>query len=268
VHKFLVAALAAAVAVAGFAAVSQGGAGEAGTSWEFSLKPNKVKKPATLNAVIEPAKVDDQGTSDPSDDVYGATEKNTIIFPKGGSVDTSALARCKLTASDVGRGEECPGKTRIGEGSAVALVGGTEVSPGKRQGGTRLNAEVEAFNQKSKLLLVVQVCGTDSGPTTGNPCEPAGTPQVFEGKWSKVATKPTVAIPTPDSLNAIGTVVQHLELTTVKKTKTVKENGKEVLHSFVFTPEECGGKWKSAAKSQYSDGTSQTIKDTQKCKKP
>ena len=270
-RKLFLAALAVAVAVSGFSVIANAGQGEAGTSWDLTLKPNRVEKPAKIHAVLMPAKVDDQGTADRSDDVYGSTEKNTIIFTRGSSVDTSALPRCKVPASDVGRGEQCPRKTRVGDGSASVVVGGTNVGEGKRQGGTDLNAVIEVFNTKRKLLIVVQACAPGTGPTPDNPdapCDEAGTPQVIEGNWSKVATRPKLSIPTPQSLTDVGIVIRRVDLFTEKHTKTVNEDGKEVLRSFVFTPETCGGKWKSSLTSEYSDGTSQTIKDSQKCRQP
>ena len=258
-RKVLVAALAVAIAVAGFAVVSQAGSGEAGTSWELNLKPNKVKKAASIDAVIFPSKVDDNGTADTSDDLWTPASKNTIVLPKGSKVDTSAMARCKLTASEVGAGQQCPNKTRAGGGSATVVVGGTpEGTGGKRRGGSELNATIDAFNTKKTLLLIVQPCGAGTGPGTSKDCAPAGDPQVIEGKWSKVTTKPTLAVPTPNSLLQIGVVVKRFALLTDKK-KT---------NDLVRTPKTCGGKWKSQDQAKYVDGTSQTIKDSQKCKKP
>ena len=69
-------------------------------------------------------------------------------------------------------------------------------------------------------------------------------------------------------LLAIGVVIIRFELNTDKHTKTTRVRGREVLQSFVFTPDTCGGKWKTQAKAQYSDGTTQTIKDDQSCKRP
>jgi len=269
VRKLLLAALAAAVAVAGFAVISQAGTGEGNTSWDFSIKPNKVKKAAASDSLVRPSKVDDQGTADTDDDVWTPASKNTISFPKGSSIDTGAMPRCKLTASEVGGGQQCPNKTRLGDGEAVVVVGGTPIgSGGKRQGGSKLNATIEAFNQKSTILMIVQPCGPNTGPGSGQDCQPAGDPTVLQGTWSKVATHPKLAVPTPQSLLAVGIVVETFHLVTDKHTKTVKQKGKEVLRSFLFSPEECGGKWKSQDKANYVDGTSQTIKDSQKCKKP
>jgi hypothetical protein len=269
VRKLLLAAMAAALAVVGFSALALGNAGEAGTSWELTLKPNKVDKPAkNTNAVVEPSKVDDQGTADTSDDVWTPASKNTLTFAKGTSIDTSALGRCKLSASEVAQGSNCPKNTKVGDGSATAVTGGTPVgSNGQRRGGTEVQNELDAFNTKKTLMLVLTVCGGGTGPGTGTECAPV-TRVVLEGKWSKTTTKPKLAVPTPPGLLDVGIVVKRFELNLGKHTKTVKQNGKEVLKSFIFTPDNCGGKWKSQDKAQYVDGTSQTIKDTQKCKKP
>ena len=263
-RKLLVAAIAAAVSVAGFSVIATAGTGDAGTSWDFSFKPNRVDKPASSSSLIKPSKVDDQGTADRSDDVYTPTEKTTIIFTKDSSVDTGALARC---SNDDAQSASCPDKTKLGDGEAVSVVGGTR-SGDTVVGGSDVNATIEAFNQKGKILFVVQPCQTGTGPTTGTPCAPAGSPILLQGTWSKVATRPTLTVPTPPGLLALNIVITRFKLDTDKHTKTVKVDGKEVLRSFVFTPEECGGKWASHAKAEYSDGTSQTIKDTQKCRQP
>jgi hypothetical protein len=267
VRKLVAAAIAAAVVVVGVSALAFGNAGEAGTALELSLKPNKVKKPAEIHTVVEPSKVDDQGTADTSDDVWTPASKNTIILPKQSSIDTSARARCKLSPSEVAQGSNCPKNTKVGEGEATAVTGTPEGSNGKVRGDDEVHNTIEAFNTKKTLMLVLTVCGQGTGPETSNPCAPV-TRIVLEGTWSKTATHPTLEVVTPQGLIDINIVIKRFELNTDKHTKTVKQNGKEVLKSLVFTPEDCGGKWKSQDKVKYVDGTSQTIKDTQKCKKP
>jgi hypothetical protein len=276
----LVAAVVAAMTLAGYTVLATAGEGEAGTSWNLDLLKEtdgklekRVNKPAAIHAVIEPAKVDDQGTADKSDDVYTPPSKNTLVFSQGSVVDTAARKRCTLTASDVGRGEECPGKSKLGGGAAKSMAGGTPVgSGGQRQGGSEVNATIEAFNRKSGILFIVQPCGSGTGPGTGQPCSPAGSQIVLEGKWSKTNSKPTLAVKTPEGLLAIGIVIVRFEVNVDKytKTKTVTVNGqrRKIVVAFIRSPEECGGQWKSQVKSEYVDGSSQTIKDTQKCNKP
>ena len=267
-RKVFLAAMVAALAVVGYSVLAIANEGEGGTSWNLDLKPNKVKKPAELHTVVEPSKVDDQGTADTSDDVWTPASENKIILPKGSSVDTSARARCKLSPSEVAQGSNCPENTNVGDGAATAVAGGTAVGTnGQRRGGTEVQNTIDAFNTKNSLMLVLTVCGGGTGPGTGTPCAPV-TRVVLEGTWSKVATHPTLTVPTPPGLLDVGIVVKRFELNTGKYTKTVKKDGKEVLKSLVLTPEDCGGKWKSQDKAKYVDGTSQTIKDSQKCKKP
>lgn len=271
-RKLLIAVVAVAMTVAGFSVLASADQGPQGTEWTFSFSAKKKNKPAASNSLIIPAKVDDQGTEDTSDDVYTPPEKSTIRFPKGSSVDTSALARCKLTPSDVGRGEQCPNRTKLGDGEAVSIVGGEPVgNSGQRRGGSPVNATIEAYNQKNKILFIVQPCGGGTGPTTGEPCAPAGSPIVLQGKWSKIATRPKLVVPTPPGLLEIGIVIVRFQLTTNKHTKTrrVKIDGvrRRVVVSFATTPNKCRGQWKSFAIEDYVDGSTVKIPDSQTCRK-
>jgi hypothetical protein len=269
VRKFFVAAIAAALVVASFSVVANAGKGEPGTSLDLTFKPNKVNKPSSLDIVFEPTKVDDQGTEDTSDDIFTPTKNNTITLPKKSSVDTTAAPRCKLTPSEVGQGQKCPAKTKIGEGETASFVGGQSLEGGdKRQGGTKLTGTIEIFNTKTDLILVVTTCTPGTGPGTSSDCVPAGQPVALTGEWSKVAKQPRLFVETPPALHQSGVVIVRLVTNLDKKTKTVKENGKEVLHSLFLTPETCEGKWKSQVHTNYTDGSEQTIKDSQKCKKP
>jgi hypothetical protein len=269
VRKFFVAAIAAALAIASFSVVAIAGKGEPGTSLNLTMKPNKVDRPASLDIVFEPTKVDDQGTSDTSDDVFTPTEDNTIRLPKKSSVDTRAAPRCKKTPTEVGQGENCPNKTKIGVGETVSFVGGQPIEGGdKRVGGNRLTGTIEIFNTKTDLILVVTTCAPGSGPGTANDCVPAGQPVVLTGEWSNVAKRPKLFVETPPALHQSGVVIVRLETNLDKATKTVKQDGKEVLRSLFLTPETCGGNWASDVHTNYTDGSEQTINDKQKCKKP
>lgn len=254
------------VAFLGTAIFASAAEGPNGTSWTFKFSSNKAQQAVGTRSIIEPAKRDDKGTADESDDTYASAKKSTIRFPKGTSVDTSALKRCKLSASDVARGNDCPDKTRVGGGAAVALVGATA-----QGGGTRLNATIEGYNQKRGILFVVQTCGANTGPSSGRPCEPAGPPNVLEGKWSKPATAPKLVVPTPQSLLDVGVTILLFDLRTEKITKrvTVKIDGQKrrVLRSFVFTPAKCKRTWSSSATEEYVSGSPLTITDTAICRK-
>ena len=251
-HKFLIAAVAAVAAVSALAISAGANPGEAGTSWDFEVTPNKVNKSAKSHSLGRPAKEAGGGR-------YIAPTVQTFGFPRGSRVDTRALPYCKLTASEVGGGEECPGKTLLGDGSANVIVGQTATSAG-----TELVAEFTAYNQKNKILFLFQTCGAGTGPGTGSECEPAGPPNIVEGVWSGIKRAPKLRVETPDSLLDIGVIIIRFELFTDNHTRKVK--GERV--SYVRTPKKCKGKWKTYDKAEYVDGSSQTIRDAQKCKKP
>ena len=268
-RNLLLAVMVAALAVVGFSAIASAGKGEAGTSFDATMKPNRVDRPASLDIVFEPTKVADQGTAETSDDIFTPTEDNTIRLARKASVDTSAAPRCKLTPTEVGQGQQCPSRTRIGAGETLSYVGGQPVEGGaKRQGGNPLVGTIEIFNTKTDLILVVTTCAPGSGPGTDTDCVPAGQPVVLTGEWSNVSRRPKLFVETPPALHQSGVVIVRLEINLDKKTKTVREGGKEVLHSLFLTPETCGGKWTSDVHTNFTDGSEQTITDKQKCRVP
>ena len=268
-RKFVVAAIVAAVAIAGFSVVANAGKGEGGTSFDLTLKPKKVNRPAGMTVVFEPTKIDDQGTADTSDDVYTPTDENTIKLPRKASVDTRGAPRCKKTPTEVGRGENCANKTKVGEGSTLSFVGGQPIEGGdKRQGGVPLRGTMEIFNTKGDLILVVTTCQPGTGPETGQDCVPAGQRVVLTGEWSNVTRRPTLTVETPTALHQSGVVIVRLEIVVDRHTKRVKVKGREVLRSLFLTPETCRGRWTSQVHTDFTDGSEQTIKDRQKCRKP
>lgn len=254
-RKFLIMAIVAVVAVAGFSVTSSADKGQAGTEWTFDLTPNRTNVAAASHSVGVPAKKGADGK-------YVAPKKQIFGFPKGSSVDTTALPQCKKTASDVGRGDDCPNNTLLGDGSANVVVGQSATS-----NGTPLAAEFTAFNQKNKILFKFQTCGQGTGPGTGKDCAEAGPPNIVMGTWKDITTQPKLHVPTPQSLLDIGVIITRFELFTRKHTKTVKVDGKKVVKSYVITPARCKGSWSTFDKATYVDGTSQTIKDTTTCRK-
>jgi hypothetical protein len=263
----LIAAVTAAMCVAGFAVLATADEGQQETSWTFSFS-NKNKAGATgSNSIIEPAKRNTKGTDDPSDDNYSAPAKSVIKFPAGSAIDTSVLKRCTESPSDVQTGNEsCPSSSKIGTGLANSLLGQPDAG-----GGTEVVAPIEAFNQKKGILFVVRPCSPGTGPGKPSPCAeiPGGT-VVLVGTWSNVTTVPTLTVPTPASLKG-RVIITRFQLKTNKKTKrtTKTVDGKKVIitRSYATTPKKCKGSWKSFAVETYEDGSKQTIPDTQTCNK-
>ena len=256
-RKFLIMAIAAAVVVSGFAVVASADKGQAGTEWTFDVTPNRTSVAAATHSVGRPAK---KG----SDGKYIAPKKQIFGFPVGSSVDWTALPICTKTPSDVGRGDDCPKKTLLGDGSANVIVGQSATS-----NGTELVAVFTAYNQKGKILFKFQTCGEGTGPGKPKPCEEAGPPNIVIGTWKDAKKAPKLHVPTPQSLLDIGVIIIRFELFTRKHTRTVtaRASGTKVVKSYVITPAKCKGSWTTYDKATYTDGSSQTIKDTTACRK-
>lgn len=253
-RKLFVAAVVAALAVAGFAVMAAADDGQDNTSWTFTFSKKGENKPTGSNSIVEPAKQDTKGTEDPSDDHYDAPTKSVIKFPKGSNIDTASRKRCKETPSDVQAGRKtCPTNTMIGSGLANSLLGQPDAGAG-----TEVVAPIEAYNQKNGILFVVRPCSPGTGPGKGAPCTaiPGGT-VVLVGSWTKVNTKPTLTVPTPPALTQGNVVITRFQL------KTKRFNSDK--GSYATTPDVCNGTWKSQAVEFYADGSKQTIKDSQPC---
>jgi hypothetical protein len=247
VRKLLVAAVAVAVAVAGFAVVSQAGQGEQGTSWEFKYKPAKKDKAVGTDSLIEPARQMPDGT-------YAETKKTTIYFTPGTEFDTAVPPRCKKDAGEVvsTNGQACK-KAQIGQGDALSQIGALETA-----------AELKAYNRKSGILFLVIACNPGTGPGQADPnCTPLdGGTFALEGKLKyqdTAKTKPFLVVPTPQTLLDGNIIITKFHLETNKRV----ENGE----TYVESPPKCRkGKFKTKAVIQYDGGVpSQTIKDSQAC---
>lgn len=253
-RKLFLAAISAALAVAGFAVFAFAGEGQQGTSLEFKFTKSGENKPAGSNTVLEPAKRDTKGTEDPSDDHYSAPTRSVIKFHRGSNVDTAAKPRCKKNPSDVQTGaENCPKKTKIGSGIANSVLGQPDEGAG-----TPIVAPIEAFNMKSGIMFVVTPCSPGTGPGQPAPCTPFGGGRVvLVGAWSKTNTRPTLNVPTPASLTQGGVIITRFQLKTGRFSSP--------KGSYVTTPDVCRGNWKTLAVETYEDGSKQTIKDTTPC---
>ena len=254
-HKLLMAAVAAAVAVAGFAVFAFANPGPQGTSLEITLSKTGKDKPTGANTVLEPAKRDTKGTDDPSDDHYTSPSKSVIKLAKGSEVNTAALPRCKASESDLQRGTKtCPKNTKIGAGVAQALLGQPDDGAG-----TPIVSLVDAFNYKGgQLMMIVTPCSPGTGPGTGAPCSPFGGSRVpLPGDWSKVETRPTLTVETPASFEQANIIITEFQL----KIRLIKTDD----GAYARTPDTCGGTWRYQAVETYPDGSTLKINDTQNC---
>jgi hypothetical protein len=242
------------MAVAAFAVIASAGPGQQGTSWEFKFSKKGENKPSGSTSDLSPAKINDQGTPDTSDDRYIAPSKSVIKFPVGSNVNDDAKAKCKESPSDVqSRRASCPGRTKLGTGVANAVTGQSATNPG-----TELVSNIEAFNVKNGIMFVVDPCTEGTGP--GSSCQPIPSARVvLVGQWSKVNTRPTLTVPTPPALLQGGVIITRFQL----KTNKINSRAKG---SYVTTPDVCRNDvWTSTATETYQDGSRQTIRDQQPC---
>lgn len=246
-RKLFVAAVAAAVAVAGFAVISPANEGEDGTSWEFKYKPPKTSKPAAVDALIFPARQMEDGS-------FAETKRVTIFFTPGTQFDTSVPERCTASAGEVvsSNGEACE-DAQIGQGDALAQVGTLETA-----------AELKAYNRKSGILFLVISCNPGTGPGQADPnCTPLeGGTFALEGKLKyadRLKLRPFLVVSTPQTLLDGNIIITKFHL----ETDRVVKRG----DTYIETPERCRrGKFKTKAKIVYDGGVEgQTIKDSQAC---
>lgn len=253
-HKLFLAAVAAAVAVAGFAVFAIAGTGPNNTSLEITLSKTGEDKPTGANTVLQPAKQDTKGTEDTSDDHYTSPSKSVIKLAKQGEINTAVLPRCKASESDIQRGtKKCPKNTKIGAGVAQALLGQPDEG-----GGTSIVNLVDAFNRKNGMLLVVTPCSPGTGPGTGATCTPFGGSRVpLPGVWSNVETRPTLTVKTPAAFEQANIIITEFQL----KIRLIKTDD----GAYARTPDVCRGSWKYQAVETYPDGSTLKINDTQNC---
>jgi hypothetical protein len=269
VRKFFIAAVVAVTAVTGVSVFAIADDGKDGTSWTFTFTARTAATATGSNSIIEPAKVDDKGTADESDDRYVAPAVSTIRFPVGSGINTTVYPVCKASPSDVQRGAaKCPANTKIGSGLANSVIGQNEESKG-----TELVAPIEAFNRKNEILFHVRPCAPGSGPGKPKPCEElTASTVVLIGKWAKVTTQPTLTVKTPPALLRGGVTITRFQLKTAKKVKKITRtiDGKKtiIVRSYATTPGKCPKSkvWKSSATEQYEDGSKHTIPDSQTCR--
>jgi hypothetical protein len=260
VRKLLIAAIAAAIAVTGFAVTSQADKGKGGSSWTFAFTPNKAESPAGTDSLIEPSYTKSDGD-------LAETKKTTIFFSEGSAFDTSVPPKCTATGGQLvsSNGEVCK-KAQIGSGDALSKVGTLDTA-----------ALLKAYNKKNAIYFLVIACEPGTGPGQKTPeCTPLnGGTFALEGKlgYAGSKSKPKLTVPTPQTLLDGNIIITKFHLKTCnapfskKCKKTVTVNGKKAVRAYTVTPSKCKGKWATKAKIDYDGEPSQTISDTQPCRK-
>jgi hypothetical protein len=230
-----------------------------------SSKAGKKKKPRGVKLNFHLTLGTDDGTSPP-------TTKETIVsFGKGIKFNASKFPSCSQNTLNSKGPKGCPKGSKIGTGSAVALVGG---SPGEPAPSTTETLKVTAFNGPGGKKYELYLQG-DS---------PAAISQAIEGKLTKasgdygyqldVLIPPELQQPVP---GLFAPLVDFKVKTggTYTKTKTVKKHGKKVKvktkYNYIETtacPKGSSGKaWPfNAALTFANDPSTINAPTTQTCK--
>ena len=246
-RKFLIAAVAAAVAVASFTVIAQAGKGEDNTSWKFRYQPGQLDKPAKTDSLIFPARELEGGG-------FAETKKTTIFFTPTTEFDTSVPPRCTASGGELvsSNGEVCD-KAQIGQGDALAMVGTLETA-----------AVLKAYNRAKGIYFLVISCNPGTGPGQAEPeCTPLeGGTFALVGRLKYVdraKQKPFLVVPTPQTLLDGNIIITKFHL----ETNRVVKKGE----SYIESPEVCRrGKFKTKAVITYDGGVpGQTIRDSQAC---
>lgn len=203
---------------------------------------NKAQKPAGLSVNLSAT---DPGAVPPGAQPGVKTVKITF---SGAKINAKAAKKCTLPKDQAA---SCPGKTKVGDGTAKANLVGTNTSTGQKTVTPNLGQTVAAYATNGGLYLVVK--GTTL-PTTA----------ILKASLS---SKGVLNVNVERDLPVIpgGNKIVLTDFA-VKIKKIVTGKGKKQKR-FVTTPK-CGKSKKFTIKSNfnYDDGTKKNITTTQKCK--
>lgn len=203
----------------------------------------KAQKPAGLSINLSAT---DPGANPPGAQPGVKTLKITF---SGAAINYKAATLCKVPKDQA---ESCPGKTKIGTGTAKANLVGTNTATGQKTVVPNLAQTVSVYAVSGGLYLVVK--GTTL-PTTA----------ILKATLSK---KGALSVNVERDLPVIpgGNKIVLTDFA-VKINKLTKGKGKK-LKSFITTPK-CGKSKKFTIKSNfvYDDGSKKNITTKQKCSK-
>jgi hypothetical protein len=200
---------------------------------------NKGKRSSGLATTLE---AKDPGATPPGN--IPAADKVVLKF-KGAKVDYKGWFLCSASQAQAAN---CPSKSKFGSGKAEANLVGTNPSTGVTTVSPLGTLDVTAFNGKGKIYLVIKQTGT-----------------VLKGKLTKRGTLTVnVKEDTPPLPGGNKVILTKFQLRTKPKSRKIK--GKR--HILIRTPK-CpkSKKWKISTKFNYSDGTTKSFTNTQKCKR-
>ena len=232
---------------AGAGALALAGAAYAAVTVSFSatMSPNRAGKPAALSVDIK--------STDPAAEQPPIMNRIVIKFAKGGKFNPSKFKRCKLAALQARGPNGCPSGSKIGTGTGVGMARPVVVDP--------VNGKLTLFNGArvgGRDTILVYVF-PDLGPTF-----------VSVGKISKPGGRYTLDfdIPPIKTLpNAPDASVTSVKTKTPVKRVTKRSGKRTRKYYLIVAPSTCSGTWKGTGTFYFTNGQTQTIPISQKCKR-
>ena len=212
---------------------------------DLTLSPSKAgtkKKPKGVKLNFHLTLGTDDGTSPP-------TTKETIVsFGKGIKFNASKFPSCTLSTLNSKGPSGCPKGSKVGTGSATALVGG---SPGEPAPSTTETLKVTAFNGPKGKSYLLYLDG-DS---------PAVIKQAIEGKLGTATGdygyKLDVTIPANLQQPVPGVFAPLVDFkVSTGGTYTKKKGKKKTKYNYIETTACTGGKWPFNAELTFANDTS------------
>jgi hypothetical protein len=180
---------------------------------------------------------------DPAIDGTYATKSAVIHFDKNLKFNPKSFPVCSADVATPATSSQCPAKSLMGTGSAIATVGAQHIMA---------HPTIKAYNAKGgKLILVLQKSPNEvdsSGVLTGT----------LKSDSGKYGSKLSVPIP-PKLQNQLGLFI------TLNKFATVIKNQKGKDGKYYVSSTGCKSKYNFGGDFVFSDGTSAKVTTTSKC---
>lgn len=219
----------------------------ADTTTTYSQKYSSAKKNTSVGTTFSTSSKEDGNAE--NNNQPKSTRQFDITFPAGTKINYKTVPVCKNL--DEAADDPCPKNTKVGSGSADALLPNPGLPP--------IPSDVTAYNRKNGLWLFVQPQVQGQAPVVLKPA--------FKGLKLKTSIAPLCVASTNQDgqcVNNDGSPGKEVVLTRFElKTKAFKKGKK----TYIKSPAKCTKKgWTFKADLKYADGTTGHFTDHQDCK--
>jgi hypothetical protein len=195
-----------------------------------------------------------------------------LKFAKGTDVNPAAVAKCGASNVELEQqgADACPDKSSIGTGSATAKFASPTTPDGRPLPDPQV--VVEAFNARGGLVLHLQpsIGGQPSNPIILRPRwrgDLTGSPTL------RTTIPPNCEPPAARDANGVcrksdGSEGNEIILNSFKLNTLAKSKGKgKRKKNLIETPRKCRGAWTFTGVFRFADGSTQTLKSKDACRR-